>query len=404
MSTFAKSFGRQTKKMNKEKMSARGGSASGGKTKKKILSKFGLTILVFCAVFAATTAIKAAAGDVTGWILAGGTEADGVAPWDGTNTNFGWISMNSTNCNTDNTDGLNLNDSCDMNNDGVVNAVDKTYTIANYAVNVPNANGPVTGKGWSENIGWISFDVADLALCPDGACTARRVGNNIEGWARITSIAGVPGNAGGWTGWIKLNGTTTGPPASSYGIKIDPPTGNLSGYALSGNGLGGFELGWIDFTGAKIAPALPPTVTFQIDGAGSKTINVDISPLPQTVKLTWSSADATSCEGSSSTSLWLGATPHAETLQEVAGESITVDAANRTTTFTLKCTGPGGVTTRAVDVTTGCAVKSCGNSSCSPTFSTNGAATSATCVAASTCSTDTQCEARKPDGWIEVMP
>jgi len=179
--------------------------------------KLFFTLALFLLVFAAASVVKIQAGtehSASGWMWGGGTGVFG----DGTNTNVGWISVNS------------------VNQGGAVN----------YGLNIPDGNGDLTGYVWSENIGWISFNAADASGCPDSNCKASRVtGNNLKGWARILSIkdALAAGNSGGWQGWISLSGP-------QYSVKID---GNsLSGYAWSD------ELGWIDFSRVKIksCPAL----------------------------------------------------------------------------------------------------------------------------------------------------
>lgn len=61
------------------------------------------TLALFLLVFAAASVVKIqAAGNVMGWLWGGGTESDGSAPWDDANTNVGWISLNRTNCDSDN--------------------------------------------------------------------------------------------------------------------------------------------------------------------------------------------------------------------------------------------------------------------------------------------------------------
>lgn len=171
-----------------------------------------------------------------GWIW-GGMDQTG-----GGNTGLGWISLNSRDCDTD--------------GNGTVSASEQAATpgcpagaIIDYGLNVPPVgNGLVTGYGWSENYGWISFNDADIAGCPDGNCTVRRVGNDITGWARILSIRDAGVNAGGWSGWINLNDTANG-------YKVTMPTATtFSGYAYSD------EIGWIDFSNARIS--LP--ITFKV--------------------------------------------------------------------------------------------------------------------------------------------
>ena len=144
--------------------------------KKKIF----LTLIVLAAVFSMTAVLKTKAGlehSGQGWLW-GGT-GDGA----GNSTGLGWISMNNANPTAGGT--------------------------VSYGVNIPSADGPLSGYAWSENVGWVSFNESDLSGCPNGACLARRTANNIDGWARIISIkdAAAVGNSGGWQGWIKLSGS-----------------------------------------------------------------------------------------------------------------------------------------------------------------------------------------------------
>jgi hypothetical protein len=207
---------------------------------------------VLCAVLVASLIIGSAArvmaspsDNVSGWLW-GGSEDSGLVPADGVingnEAGGGLISMNSADCDSDANGFFDI--SCGGNN--------TTTAVINYGVNIPLSDGNLTGLAWSSNLGWISFDAADLAGCPDGNCTARRSGNNLAGWARIMSIKNelAAANSGGWLGFISLDG-----------ISIDPSTGQLSGYgwngennndpALSGSNVSN-GLGWIDFSEAKI--------------------------------------------------------------------------------------------------------------------------------------------------------
>ena len=185
-----------------------------------------ILLIVFVAAFAMVSVakIKAGTGDnALGWLWGGGTELDGVFPGDGTNTNVRWLSMNNT------------------NNSGAVD----------YGVNIPMADGELSGEAWSGGdesgfgLGYITFDSSRLGGCPVGVCSARRVGNNLEGWARFEQIASAnaAGNSGGWLGWVSLSGTAQD--GSSYGVSIDSSANTFSGYAWSD------ELGWIDFSRAS---------------------------------------------------------------------------------------------------------------------------------------------------------
>lgn len=169
------------------------------------------SIIVFAFAFGITTFIKASAGNnTTGWL------------WAGSDTNVGWISANNTNP----TAGGNVP----------------------YGIYIPESDGEVTGYAWSQNLGYIVFDNYSgyLDNCPAEPCSSRRVGDNLQGWARFLEIKKAldVNNSGGWEGWIKLN-------PKNGGVSIDKTTGNLKGYAWSN------ELGWIDFSMAKTGPGTP---------------------------------------------------------------------------------------------------------------------------------------------------
>ena len=191
------------------------------------------SLALFLLVFAAASAVKVQAGiehSMSGWLW-GGSD-DGA----GNNTGVGWISVNNT------------------NQGGAVN----------YGVSVPSSTGDISGYAWSENIGWISFNAADIAGCPQGSCKAEKVaGNNLKGWARILGIrdALAAGNSGGWQGWISLSG-------AQYGVKINADN-TLSGYGWSD------ELGWIDFSRAKVKVCSPMTCSTKTPCVGESYSSCD---------------------------------------------------------------------------------------------------------------------------------
>ncbi|MEK7554721.1 MAG: hypothetical protein AAB518_01925 [Patescibacteria group bacterium] len=171
---------------------------------------------------------------ILGWIW-GGTTEDNLGPAGAqTTTGLGWISM--------------VHDNPNQN----VSAIP-------YGVIIP-ASGSVTEFAWSPNVGWIEFQPTG-PFPPGGTGTGvERIGNNLEGWARITSIAQamalpVPNN-GGFEGWIKMRGNISG--GGIYGVAVveNSPTPGTAGF----NGdayLDGFawsnEFGWIQF-----GPPNPP--------------------------------------------------------------------------------------------------------------------------------------------------
>ena len=236
-----------------------------------MVKKAFFSLAVFSLMFLAAAAIKVkASGNVSGWLWGGGTEVDGdISPEDGTNTNLGWISMNSANCDADDDDA----------SDGAGACPAMGTAIPDYGVTIPASGGNVSGYAWSENLGWVSFTAADLTGCPSAPCTARKSGNNLHGWARIMSIPQAGANAGGWEGWIKTHSVAGDP--ITYGVTIDDsdgtfckagdPTTDASGHCYAWSD----ELGWIDFSRASIGPSNnPPSVKALPDG-GMATINTN---------------------------------------------------------------------------------------------------------------------------------
>jgi hypothetical protein len=128
------------------------------------------------------------------------------------------------------------------------NCVSDPDCTADYGVRINETNrfpggiGLMSGYAWSPNIGWISFEPADLTGCPSGTCTAQMnwvpggTGGTLSGWAR--ALSGISSGSGGWDGWIKLSSTVGEP---NYGVQL---SGNkFSGYAWGGS----TNVGWIDW-------------------------------------------------------------------------------------------------------------------------------------------------------------
>lgn len=256
--------------------------------------KWIFTLALFVLVFAAASIVKVKAGtenNASGWLWGGGTESDGSAPYDGTNSNVRWISMNSVN----------------------------TSSPVDYGVNIPGSDGPVTGYAWSggddsgPGLGWIDFNPQDhcttgapgagqykalscaLPAGSSGSPGVSRSGDKLVGWARIVGIAqeSANNNSGGWSGWVHMNG--------NYGVDLAKMVGDTGPKPLAEMTFataGGDELGWIDFSGAKYTPVCsvasvtptppvylkepankcqPVTVTLK-DVSESKTINFAVDP------------------------------------------------------------------------------------------------------------------------------
>jgi uncharacterized protein (TIGR02145 family) len=211
---------------------------------KKILKTFAVLALALGAGVAIRSVSAGTADNVFGFAWGGNEAADtngGAAPnngaIDGDEAGLGWVSFNSTDC--------------DTNGNGTVEASEVAAhpgclagAIASYGVNIPvGVNGDISGYAWSEHYGWISFNAADLAGCPSGACKAQRVAHQIRGWARILSIRDAGANAGGWSGWIQLDPPTAGLDTVTLNLLSSPP--RFLGYAYSD------ELGWLRFDPAQ---------------------------------------------------------------------------------------------------------------------------------------------------------
>ena len=135
-------------------------------------------------------------------------------------SNIGWISFNCTN--------------------------DASCGTSSYGVTENLTTGYLTGYAWSSNIGWVKF--GGLSGFPTGGGTtadnAKVAGSSLPGWAK--ALSGGDGSSG-WDGWISLTGT-------SYGV-------TLSGTAFSGYAWGSEVVGWINFNGVVVAPAMSSTLT-----------------------------------------------------------------------------------------------------------------------------------------------
>lgn len=350
------------------------------KMKKKIL----LTIMLFISVFTFVSSIRVFAGPSDNAIdyLWGGSEevADGLI--NGNESGLGWASMNN---------------------------ISSGDAFA-YGVNIPSDGSPASGYAWSENVGWISFNPADVSdsNCPlsPAPCQSAHLNtatNKIEGWARIVSIkdALVIGNSGGWKGYIALGGAGVLDPGVSVS---NIATGELSGYALSATdvpslGTINYELGWIDFSKAKLTgltPPVPPTVTLS---AGPNPIILSPTKnLPQAVDLTWTVTDATSCTAVSTNGSWSGAISPSN-----GAYSVSVPVGTTSVTFTLDCNGPGGNDSGIVTVLVGCQNKACG---VGDVCDTGAFVSTSTYTCNQECTMDSQCVSSPlaPSKYREVAP
>ena len=106
----------------------------------------------------------------------------------------------------------------------------------NYGVQiniVDSTTGQLSGYAWSEHIGWISFNTSDLAGCPVAPCEALvDLGTGyVSGWAKALV------DGGGWTGWMRLRGSTYG-----TWINAEPDPSEFMDWAWSD-----LNIGWLSF-------------------------------------------------------------------------------------------------------------------------------------------------------------
>jgi hypothetical protein len=141
-----------------------------------------------------------------------------------------------------------------------------------------DSNGQISGSAWSDNVGWISANASDLSGCPQSPCTANIQGNALVGWLKALSA-----DNNGWDGFISLSGSNYGPILSS---------GTFSGQAWGG----GTDIGWIDFSQATTTWG---TCTPSYSCSGNSIIytaaSCDQSTIASCVSPAFCSAGSSSC-------------------------------------------------------------------------------------------------------------
>lgn len=187
-------------------------------------------------------------------------------------SNIGWISMSCENCDADH-DGL--TGPKKVGDKGGYAKCPVREFISDYGVDIDPVTGVFSGGAWSSNIGWISFDGAQLDM---------KTGK-VSGRARALAPVGDP-NAGGWDGWIKLRGTVQSD-GSPYGVYLDSSNYSSDGYSEFRDWAWGGDdtdeeavIGWVSFnrlnTGAvqdykvmtDIKVNVPPSVTLKPERIG----------------------------------------------------------------------------------------------------------------------------------------
>jgi hypothetical protein len=224
----------------------------GGKTKiKNIFIFFG----IFLIVLVVATKVKAGLSDNVSNFIWGGTEQSNDGIINGNETQAFYVSLNSTNCDTN---GNGRIDPLDTPSPGC--PVNGTLIPA-YGVNFNSSSGKLTGYAWmgsfsntnTNGFGYIDFNPQDhcgsaytaaSCLTPSGGLAGVSVdaAGAVTGWARIVEIARatVVGNSGGWDGWVHMNGTAKD--GSTYKTSI-----NFATNEFTNNSYAWSELGYLRF-------------------------------------------------------------------------------------------------------------------------------------------------------------
>lgn len=177
-----------------------------------------------------------------------------------------------------------------------------------YGVKTPTDDGPIIGYAWSDNWGWIQFD----AGCPDGVygpCSAEKVGNTWQGFAKILNmnetcqnppINGVIDNCGAtgeglyatsFAGFISLSSVNDHNPSeidiqsdsNSWGVEHSAE-GVISGYGWNP------IVGWVEFDASTTEEDQLGPLGFS--GGGDYCSDV----VPGTINFSWT-AQADPCTG-----------------------------------------------------------------------------------------------------------
>lgn len=194
----------------------------------------------------------AAGGNVFGWA------------W---SENIGWISFN-----------------CDHTTDGTLPPNNtNTCGTSGYSVNVDLSTGNFSGHAWSSNVGWIDFvPAADLTTYPgcgfpSAPCeTVKRSGNTVTGWAKILAL--------GNDGWLKMSDDSVSV-WNGKGVKIDSGTGDFSGWAWNGGGIG-----WVSFNCSDTSSCATSNYKVHAEGIGNNPPTVSFDPMTDPGNLSYANA------------------------------------------------------------------------------------------------------------------
>ena len=211
-----------------------------------------------------------------------------------------------------------------------------------YSVNITpdpgTGYGVFGGYGWGSNVGWVSFQPADVASCGAQAKMDLNSGSStygqVTGWARVLSANpdATATTLGGWDGCISLGGATAD--GHTYGVTYSPSaTGaNLSGYAWDS-----LNLGWIGFTNASLNLSTP-SVALTVNGLSTLALGSEGG----SVNVAWTTSNLSAADCTASNA-WSGARSssggsESDIISPNGGSSTVTD------TYQISCTGTNGAT------------------------------------------------------------
>lgn len=228
------------------------------------------TFMFLAGQFIASQALAATAYKIYGFAVAGNDLINGSPSGV---SSIGWISFSGSNC------GTCASGTC--TGSGLSGCPSTSTHYADYGVTITDdGNGStatLAGYAWSDSLGWISFNPSVNSACPGGAgCQAKLEisTGKIIGWARVIAAcqgSGANGignywdgakctdtrageGSGGWDGWVKLSGETTGNVDYGWVVTTAGATkGDITGYAYGATDSGDLAkgvVGWVKIKNA----------------------------------------------------------------------------------------------------------------------------------------------------------
>jgi hypothetical protein len=201
-----------------------------------------------------------------------------------------------------------------------------SFNGGSYGLSV-EPSGVISGYAWSDNIGWISANQSDLAGCPSGSCAASMDSDGaITGW--LKALSGGTSQSGGWDGFISLSGSGYGP--------VKQADGNFSGYAW-----GDTVVGWVNFSYASTNYVDEPTADLKVRKVGETewqdSLNIEML---EEIELGWNQEDTTN----TTSCVAVPPTSGFGTDDAVSGIDSDVEepVGNTNFTYRLLCYGEGG--------------------------------------------------------------